>query len=234
MVFLASERQALPRFRHDQVLAPLKGVRSGQAFESQPWLAGNQMNKQMMTGAALFGALWLGGCATEDYVNKHVATVQGQVDTVKGHAGEQDARLSATDKTAHEALERAQAAGKLAQGKFLYSMVLTDDATKFPVNGSTLSDEAKSRLTEFANKLKSDNRNVYLEIQGYTDSKGAPQANLALGQARADAVRLYLNEQGVALNRMATISYGQDNPVAPNDTRDGRAQNRRVVLVVLE
>ena len=47
-------------------------------------------------------------------------------------------------------------------------------------------------------------------------------------------MRLYLNEQGVALNRMATISYGEDNPVAPNDTKDGRAQNRRVVMVVLD
>ena len=188
----------------------------------------------MMTGAALLGALWLGGCATQDYVDKHVAAVQGQVDTARSHSQEQDDRIGAVDKTAHEALQRAIDAGKLAQGKFLYSMVLTDDATKFPVNGSTLSDEAKSRLTEFANKLKSDNRPVYLEIQGYTDSTGTPASNLALGAARAEAVRLYLNEQGVALNRMATISYGQDNPVAPNDTKDGRAQNRRVVMVVLD
>ena len=188
----------------------------------------------MITGAALLGALWLGGCATQDYVDKHVATVQGQVDTAQGHARDQDERIGAADKTAHEALERAIEAGKLAQGKFLYSMVLTDDATKFPPGGSTLSDEAKSRLTEFASKLKSDNRPVYLEIQGYTDSTGVPADNLALGQARAEAVRLYLNEQGVALNRMATISYGQDNPVAPNDTKDGRAQNRRVVMVVLD
>jgi outer membrane protein OmpA-like peptidoglycan-associated protein len=154
------------------------------------------MKQQMMTGAAILGALWLGGCATQDYVDKHVATVQGQVDTVKGHAQDQDERIGAADKTAHEALQRAIEAGKLAQGKFLYSMVLT------------LSDEAKSRLTEFATKLKSDNRPVYLEIQGYTDSTGAPAANLALGAARAEAVRLFLNEQGVALNRMATISYG--------------------------
>jgi outer membrane protein OmpA-like peptidoglycan-associated protein len=192
------------------------------------------MKQQMMAGAALLGALWLGGCATQDYVDKHVAAVQGQVDTARSHSQEQDDRIGAVDKTAHEALQRAIDAGKLAQGKFLYSMVLTDDATKFPVNGSTLSDEAKSRLTEFANKLKSDNRPVYLEIQGYTDSTGTPTSNLALGAARAEAVRLYLNEQGVALNRMATISYGQDNPVAPNDTKDGRAQNRRVVMVVLD
>ena len=204
------------------------------SLEPQPLLAGDQMNKHMLTGAAVLAVLWLGGCATQDYVDKHVATVQGQVDTVKGHSQEQDEHIGSADKTAHEALDRAVAAGKLAQGKFLYSMVLTDDATKFPVNGATLSGEAKSRLTELANKLKNDNRNVYLEIQGYTDATGAPAANLALGAARAEAVRLYLNEQGVALNRMATISYGQDNPVAPNNTRDGRAQNRRVVLVVLD
>jgi peptidoglycan-associated lipoprotein len=193
------------------------------------------MKKQMMAaGAALLGALWLSGCATEDYVNKHVAPVQSQVDAVQGHAQQQDQQISAADKTANEALARAEAAGKLAQGKFLYSMVLTDDATKFPVNGAVLSDEAKSRLTELANKLKSDNQPVYLEIQGYTDSTGAPQVNVTLGAARAEAVRLFLNQQGVALNRMATISYGQDNPVASNDTKDGRAQNRRVVIVVLD
>ncbi len=46
-------------------------------------------------------------------------------------------------------------------------------------------------------------------------------------------MRLYLNEQGVALNRMETISYGQNAPVAPNETPQGRAQNRRVVIIVL-
>jgi outer membrane protein OmpA-like peptidoglycan-associated protein len=192
------------------------------------------MKQQMIAGAAMLGAIWLGGCATEDYVNKHVAVVQGQVETVQGHAQEQDSRIAATDKTAQEALARATAAGKLAQGKFLYSTVLSDDATKFPPRGSTLSDEAKSRLMEFATKLKTDNRNVYVEIQGYTDASGSPETNRALGQARAESVRLFLNQQGVPLNRMSTISYGQDNPVAPNNTRDGRAQNRRVVLVVLQ
>jgi outer membrane protein OmpA-like peptidoglycan-associated protein len=54
-----------------------------------------------------------------------------------------------------------------------------------------------------------------------------------LGQERAEAVRLFLNRQGIALNRINTISYGPDAPVQPNNTRDGRAANRRVVLVVL-
>jgi outer membrane protein OmpA-like peptidoglycan-associated protein len=101
------------------------------------------------------------------------------------------------------------------------------------VDGSKLSSEADQRLTEFAEKLKGDNRNVYLEIQGHTDSTGPDSANQRLGEERAEAVRLFLNQQGVPLNRMSTISYGKADPVAPNKTRTGRAQNRRVVLIVM-
>jgi outer membrane protein OmpA-like peptidoglycan-associated protein len=74
---------------------------------------------------------------------------------------------------------------------------------------------------------------VYLEIQGYTDATGEAGYNEKLGQRRADAVRKFLSRQGVALNRMATISYGAEDPVAPNETTEGRAQNRRVVIMVL-
>jgi outer membrane protein OmpA-like peptidoglycan-associated protein len=104
---------------------------------------------------------------------------------------------------------------------------------KFPSDQHALSPEAQARLSELVQRLKTENRNVYLEIQGHTDATGAAGYNEVLGRARADAVRRYLNEQGVALNRMSTISYGQDVPVAPNNTPEGRAQNRRVVIIVL-
>jgi outer membrane protein OmpA-like peptidoglycan-associated protein len=192
------------------------------------------MSNLKIVGAVLLGGLWLGGCATEDYVDKHVAVVQGQVTGLQGQVQGHDARLAQLDQNTRAALERAEAAGKLAQGKFDYSLVLSDDTTKFPLNRSELSSDAEARLTDFVTKLKTDNKNVYLEIQGYTDSTGTPAYNLQLGADRAEAVRRFLNKQGVALNRIATISYGQDNPVAPNTTREGRAQNRRVVIVVLE
>jgi outer membrane protein OmpA-like peptidoglycan-associated protein len=112
-------------------------------------------------------------------------------------------------------------------------MVLSDDSVKFPLDVAQLSPEAQTRLTEFVDKLKADNRNVYIEIQGHTDATGATAYNERLGEERAQTVRRFMNEHGVALNRMATISYGEGQPVAPNDTRAGRAQNRRVVLVVL-
>jgi outer membrane protein OmpA-like peptidoglycan-associated protein len=189
--------------------------------------------RTIAAGIVLLGGLWLGGCATQDYVDKHVNVVQGQVTDLQGHAKTQDDQLSQLDQTAKDALQRATAAGKLAEGKFLYSMVLSDDSVKFPTDGSQLSPEAQTRLADFATKLKSDNRNVYLEIQGHTDNTGPKPLNDHLGEERAEAVRRYMNEQGVALNRMATISYGPDSPVAPNTTRDGRAQNRRVVVIVL-
>jgi len=186
-----------------------------------------------MTGLILVGGLALTGCATQRYVDTHVAAVQSQVTDVQGHQQAQDAQLSQLDQSTREALQRAEAANKLAEGKFVYSMVLSDDSVKFPVDSSQLSTEAQTRLADFANKLKSDNRNVYLEIQGYTDTTGSPSTNTRLGADRAEAVRRFMNQQGVPLNRMNTISYGEDQPVAPNSTRAGRAQNRRVVLIVM-
>ena len=111
--------------------------------------------------------------------------------------------------------------------------MLSDDSVKFPANRAALSPEAESRLLEFAQKLKTDNKNVYIEIQGHTDASGPPTVNDRLGQERAEAVRRFLAKQGVALNRMATISYGEEQPVAPNTNRQGRAQNRRVVVLVM-
>jgi peptidoglycan-associated lipoprotein len=195
-------------------------------------------------GALLLGIFAVSGCASKQYVSEEVSKsgastekrineVESQVEATQTKVKEHDSRIAELDKTTREALERAQAAGKLAEGKFVYSLVLSDDAVKFPVNKHELSQEAEDKLKDFAERLKSENKNVYLEIQGHTDSTGPQDYNLKLGEARAEAVRRYLNKQGIALNRMSTISYGQDEPVDSNKTKDGRAKNRRVVVVVL-
>jgi peptidoglycan-associated lipoprotein len=186
-----------------------------------------------VAGMALAG-LSLGGCATKGFVRQQVAVTQSQVNAQQATLQADDAHLANLDQGTRDALQRAEAAHKLAEGKFLYSMVLSDDSVKFPTAQSELSQEAKTRLMDFVQKLKSDNRNVYVEIQGHTDNTGSKLGNMHLGEARADAVRLFMNQQGVALNRMSTISYGQDTPVAPNDNAQGRAQNRRVVVIVLD
>lgn len=176
-----------------------------------------------LAGVIIIGAAGLAACATEDYVNKSVATEHQK----------SGARMDTMDQNTKDAMARAESAHKLAEGKFLYEMVLSDDSVKFPTNGSQLSPEAETRLTDFVNKLKGDNKNVYVEIQGHTDSSGTPAYNMKLGEERAEAVRLFMNQQGVPLNRMSTISYGQTSPVAPNDNPTGRSQNRRVVVIVM-
>jgi len=180
--------------------------------------------------AIAVSAISLGGCATKDYVNQQVSAEDAKS---QAYQSQTDQHLGQLDQSTKDALERATAAGKLAEGKFLYSMVLSDDSVKFPVDSSKLSPEAQQRLSDFADKLKSDNRNVYLEIQGHTDAKGPDPLNEQLGEKRAEAVRLFMNQHGVPLNRMATISYGKQDPVADNKTRHGRAENRRVVLIVM-
>jgi outer membrane protein OmpA-like peptidoglycan-associated protein len=197
-------------------------------------------SRVLIAGAMVLGVVSLGGCATEKYVNTQVGQVSSRVDTVDGkvadvsaRVSEHDTKLATLDQTSRDALQRAEAAGKLAEGKFLYQEVLTDDSMKFPVAKATLSPEAQARLDAFVDKLKTDNRNVYVEVQGHTDASGPKAVNYKLGEERAEAVRRYLNEKGVALNRISTISYGADVPVAPNNKRDGRKANRRVVLIVL-
>ena len=178
-------------------------------------------------------AFSLGGCATEDYVDKHVAAVDAKTQATQGQVDEHQAHLVKLDQSTQDAMNRAEAAGKLAEGKFLYAMVLSGDSVKFPPDSSKLSPEAQQRLQDFVDKLKTDNRNVYLEIQGHTDAKGPEPLNEQLGEKRAEAVRLFMNQHGVPLNRMATISYGKNDPAADNKTRTGRAQNRRVLLIVM-
>jgi outer membrane protein OmpA-like peptidoglycan-associated protein len=187
------------------------------------------------------GALSLGGCATKGFVRDQVGaedaklqTTQGQVTAEQAAQQADEAHLGQLDQNTKDALARAEAAGKLAEGKFLYSMVLSDDSVKFPLKSAELSPEAQTRLMDFVQKLKTENKNVYVEIQGHTDNTGSAVGNMHLGQARADAVRLFMNRQGVPLNRVSTISYGADSPVAPNTTPEGRAQNRRVVVIVLD
>ena len=208
-------------------------------------------------------ALPLSGCASKEYVQDYVqaqlkpvnsriaATIKSSstgleatnkrlddaVITLKVHSDRLDkneADIAQISKTAQDALERAAAAGKLAQGRMAYEVVLSEDKAKFGVNKSWLSKEAMSALDKFAARIKAEDKGVYIEIQGHTDSIGSAATNLRVGQERADAVRRYLYiKGGLPLYRLSAVSYGESMPVVSNINRAGRAKNRRVVLVVL-
>ncbi len=84
-----------------------------------------------------------------------------------------------------------------------------------------------------AQKINSDDA-YHAVIHGHTDNVGDPAANKRLAARRANAVLKYLIEQGVDEKRLVIIAQGEDNPVAENDTEDGRGKNRRVEVLLLK
>jgi outer membrane protein OmpA-like peptidoglycan-associated protein len=190
--------------------------------------------------------LVVAGCATKKWVRTEVGgsetrteeridLIKSQIEDTQKEVESQGEMIGEVSTTAQEALDRAIAAGKLAEGKLLYERVLSGDKVRFDFDRSELSDEAKSELDAFGGELVGQNENVFVEIQGHTDATGSDEYNLELGEDRAEAVRRYLSSQhGIPLHRMSVISYGESAPIADNDTRENRARNRRVTLVVLK
>lgn len=97
----------------------------------------------------------------------------------------------------------------------------------FGFNSSTLSDEAKASLAEFATVLKST-PDADVAILGHTDNVGTEKANQSVSEKRAKAVAQYLTEQGVESQIKDVLGMSFTQPVASNDTEEGRAENRRV------
>jgi outer membrane protein OmpA-like peptidoglycan-associated protein len=121
-----------------------------------------------------------------------------------------------------------------AARRLIYEVTLSEDQGNFTFGGATLPDEAKARLDQMVNQLKTDPKGVFIEIEGHTDNVGEAAYNEQLGLERAETVKRYLYEQHqVPLHKINVITYGEEKPVAPNNTRAGRAQNRRVVVRVL-
>jgi outer membrane protein OmpA-like peptidoglycan-associated protein len=193
------------------------------------------------------------GCATKKYVGREVGEVNQKVDTLSAEvektqervnrnevridsvAKEAQAGIAEAKGSAQQALVRATEAERAAKGKLIYTVTLSNDRVTFPVNRSQVSPEAKAMIDEAIAQLKAENRGVFFEIEGHTDSTGPENYNLKLGEDRALAVRNYMHDQhGIALSRMELISYGEAKPVIDNKSRANRAQNRRVVIKVLE
>jgi peptidoglycan-associated lipoprotein len=196
------------------------------------------------------------GCATKKYVvgqvgevNNKVATLSTEIENTQQRSQRNEARIDEVNQSAQaakagvseakdsadKAFSRAEEAERLAKGKLLYQVTLSNDKVTFPRNRAKLSDDAKKMVDETVGPVVAENRGAYLEIEGHTDSTGSASYNRRLGEDRALAVRDYLHDHyQIALNRMAVISYGGVKPVEDNKTRANRAMNRRVVISVLE
>ena len=201
----------------------------------------------------LAASVALAGCAKKSYVQREVGEVNKKVDAVSAEVEktqqrvqQNEVQIAAVDKqaqsgiseakgSAQAAMTKAQEAEKAAKGKLIYTVTLSNDKVRFPVNKAEISDEAKAMIDEAVGPLVKENRGVWFEIEGHTDNTGDAAYNFKLGEERAMAVRDYIAmTHAVALNRLNVISYGEEKPVADNSSRDGRAQNRRVVIRILE
>ena len=189
-----------------------------------------------------------------DSQGRSIEETQERVRRNEGRISEVDQRAAAAAQSAQQANDAASAAnsaaasahsaakevdGKVdtmdkANRRLVYEVVLSEDQGNFKFGKSVLPDEAKQRIDAMVAQLKQDPKNIFIEIEGHTDSIGDKVTNERIGLQRAEAVKRYLYEQyQIPLHKMNVISYGKDKPVAPNKTRAGRAQNRRVVLKVL-
>lgn len=112
--------------------------------------------------------------------------------------------------------------------------MLSEDKARFAFGKAVLSDEARAEIDGLVRQLRAEPRNVWIEIEGHTDATGPQEFNHALGMKRAAAVMRYLYEQrDVPLHKMNVVSYGETQPIAPDNTREGRAANRKVTVKVL-
>jgi outer membrane protein OmpA-like peptidoglycan-associated protein len=165
---------------------------------------------------------------------------QAGVKTASDAAASAHTAANEAGSRATEAGNRALEAGNKfdtmdkANRRLVYEVVLSEDQGNFKFGKIALPDEAKEKIDEMVAQLKQDPKNVFIEVEGHTDNVGGKDINQKIGLERAAAVQRYLYEQyQIPLHKINVISYGEEKPVAPNKTRAGRAQNRRVVIKVL-
>jgi outer membrane protein OmpA-like peptidoglycan-associated protein len=124
--------------------------------------------------------------------------------------------------------DKKPAPPELKQGQ---ALILPD--VTFESGSAELTLEALQAL-ELIWEYMRDNPDVEMEIRGYTDSLGDASSNLNLSQRRADAVKFYLAQRGVAFRRLRAIGFGEANPIASNQTPEGRLKNRRIEFIQIE
>jgi peptidoglycan-associated lipoprotein len=213
--------------------------------------------------AVAISALALSGsaCATKKMVKQRVGEVNDKVDTLSKSVEENQERTKANEGKINDVDQKAQAAqaaSQRAQGradeaytaadkvnaradaiekasrKIVYEVTLSEDKGGFKFGQAKMPEDMQSEIDEIVKQWKANPNGGYIEIEGHTDNVGDKNYNYKLGLERAESVKRYLyeNEQ-IPLHKINVISYGEEKPIAPNKTKAGRAQNRRVVIKLL-
>jgi len=219
--------------------------------------------KRFLTAIAISAVALGGSsaCATKKMVKQRVGDVDSKVDTLSKSVEEtqqrtraNEGRIGEVDQKAQAANQRAAAAGQRADEAFgaadkvnaradaieksskrlVFEVVMSEDKGGFKFGQSKIPEDMQAQLDQLVAQLKANPNGGYIEIEGHTDSIGPKDINYKVGLDRAEAVKRYLYEnQQIPLHKINVISYGEEKPIAPNKTKDGRSQNRRVVIKVL-
>ncbi len=166
-------------------------------------------------------------------VDQKTQAAQQSANAAQEAASTADTKAVAANESAGKVNGRVDDLDK-ATKRLMYTVVLNDAEGNFKFNSTALPDSAKAKIDDMIKGIMADPKGAYFEIEGHTDNVGPADINQKIGLERADNVKRYLYEQyQIPLHRINIISYGSEKPVAGNDTKDGRAQNRRVVIKVL-
>jgi outer membrane protein OmpA-like peptidoglycan-associated protein len=163
--------------------------------------------------------LSLSGCATRQWVREQMLPLDQRLTTTERRLDETDAKVT-------EALARFD--NLRMERQFVLNL---KGGSEFSPGSAVLTEDGQRVVSGFLSDLGSTDGLVFL-VAGHTDSVGSEERNYELGQKRAGSVARYLIKQGIDPFRVTSTSYGEDNPVADNTTRDGKRQNRRIEILV--
>ncbi|NMM49609.1 OmpA family protein [Marinigracilibium pacificum] len=183
----------------------------------------NKTQKGAVIGAG--GGAVIGGVIGKQSDNTAIGAIIGA--TVGGAAGALIGRQM--DKQAEELRKDLEGAEVERVGEGI--KITFDSGLMFPLDSYQLTSETKDNLNELSETLnKYDDTNILIE--GHTDATGSDEYNEELSEKRANSVANYLVANNVDLSRLKTMGYGEDQPIASNDTKTGRQQNRRVEVAI--
>jgi peptidoglycan-associated lipoprotein len=189
-----------------------------------------------------------------DSLGRSVEQTQERTRANEGKIAEVDTKATAAGTAAQQANNAAAAANSAASAannnanavggkldafdrqsrRLVLEVVINTASGNFESGKTDLPDDAKAQIDQVISRLQQDPKNVYIEIEGHTDNTGPAELNDKLGLDRAEAAKRYLYEKHqIPLHKINVISYGMTKPAADNKTKEGRAQNRRIVIRVL-
>jgi outer membrane protein OmpA-like peptidoglycan-associated protein len=160
------------------------------------------------------------------------AALQAQVDTLRAERDQAERDRSEAERERDQALQAMREVGDVSEQEDKSLIVTIPGEVMFRTNRASLLPRAKQKLDQLAEALQHLGPDQTFMIEGHTDARGSDRYNQRLSRLRAMAVRSYLIEQGVDPDRIRAVGRGEDEPIASNANPEGRANNRRVEIVV--